>query len=150
MMAILLTIGKISRTDEDGLNVEITFEEDGVVFEGNHYLTHDDQFGFSPDIRAWIDKNNPEILPYIPPEPEPAPPIVIPAVTFWERTTEAEGTAIEAMLNQQPFRVRQIFMTAQSYRSDHELWPLLSTAATQLFGEPRATELLAQPSNLAA
>ena len=82
---------------------------------------------------------------YVEPEPEPETVISIPAVTFWERTSEAEGTAIEAMLNQQPFRVRQIFMTAQSYRSDHELWPLLQTAATQLFGEQRAAELLASP-----
>ena len=79
------------------------------------------------------------------PAPEPEPTIVIPAVTFWERTTEAEGFAIEAMLNQQPFRIRQIFMTAQSYRSDHDLWPLLQNAAVQLFGENRAAELLAQP-----
>lgn len=81
---------------------------------------------------------------YIEPKPEPAPPIVIPAVTFWECTTEVEGSAIEAMLNQQPFRIRQIFMTAQSYRSDHELWPLLQSAAIGLFGEARADELLAQ------
>lgn len=77
--------------------------------------------------------------------PEPEPIISIPSVTFWERTTETEGSAIEAMLNQQPFRVRQIFMTAQSYRSDHELWPLLQSAAIGLFGEERAAELLAQP-----
>ena len=82
---------------------------------------------------------------YIEPEPEPEPAIVIPAVTFWERTTEVAGSAIEAMLNQQSFRVRQIFMTAQSYRSDHELWPLLQTAAIGLFGETRAALLLASP-----
>ncbi|MBX8799225.1 hypothetical protein HBA92_00480 [Ochrobactrum sp. MR28] len=82
---------------------------------------------------------------YVEPEPEPEAVITIPAVTFWERTTEAEGTAIETMLNQQPFRVRQIFMTAQSYRSDHELWPLLQSAAIGLFGETRAAELLASP-----
>ncbi len=76
---------------------------------------------------------------------EPQTVIIIPAVTFWERTTEVEGTAIEAMLAQQPFRVRQIFMTAQSYRSDHELWPLLSEAAVQLFGAARAAELLVPP-----
>jgi hypothetical protein len=82
---------------------------------------------------------------YVEPEPEPEAVNSISAVTFWERTTEAEGAAIEAMLNQQPFRVRQIFMTAQSYRSDHELWPLLQSAAIGLFGEERAAELLAQP-----
>lgn len=82
---------------------------------------------------------------YVEPEPEPEAVISIPAVTFWERTTESEGSAIEAMLAQQPFRVRQIFMTAQSYRSDHELWPLLQSAAIGLFGEERAAELLVQP-----
>lgn len=81
---------------------------------------------------------------YVEPERETEVVISIPAVTFWERTTETEGTAIEAMLAQQPFRVRQIFMTAQSYRSDHELWLLLQSAATGLFGEERAAQLLAQ------
>ena len=109
------------------------------------YRASDPHSPLTPIITQWlIDNPDHEILPYIPPEPEPEPAIVIPAVTFWERTTEVEGTAIEAMLNQQPFRVRQIFMTAQSYRSDHELWPLLQTAAIGLFGEARADELLAQ------
>lgn len=94
-------------------------------------------------LADWESAGN-VIEPYMP-EPEAPTVISIPAVTFWERTTEAEGTAIETMLNQQPFRVRQIFMTAQSYRSDHELWPLLQNAAVQLFGELRAGELLAQP-----
>lgn len=80
-----------------------------------------------------------------PSEVEPVESVIsIPAVTFWERTTEVEGNAIETMIAQQPFRVRQIFMTAQSYRSDHELWPLLQSTATQLFGEQRAAELLAK------
>lgn len=84
------------------------------------------------------------IKPFKPPEVNTQPaPIVIPAVTFWERTTEAEGEEIEAMLAQQPFRVRQIFTTAQTYRSDQELWPLLQQVAVQLFGEERAAELLA-------
>ncbi|MBX8803445.1 hypothetical protein HBA92_22315, partial [Ochrobactrum sp. MR28] len=50
-------------------------------------------------IKPWVD---------VPAAPEPT---VLDAVTFWERITEAEGVAIEAMLAQQPFRVRQIFMT---------------------------------------
>lgn len=109
------------------------------------YRASDTCSPLTPLLTQWLADNNPEILPYNPPEPEPEQPITIPAVTFWERTTEAEGTAIEAMLAQQPFRVRQIFMTAQSYRSDHELWPLLQNAAIGLFGEERAAELLAQP-----
>lgn len=115
--------------------------ERGVV----PYRQSDLHSPLTPLITQWIADNNPEILPYVPPpEPEPEAVISIPAVTFWERTTEAEGSAIEAMLAQQPFRVRQIFMTAQSYRSDHELWPLLHSAAIGLFGEERAAELLAQ------
>lgn len=110
------------------------------------YRANDNYSPLTALLTQWLAENpDHEILPYIPPEPEPEPPIVIPAVTFWERTTEAEGTAIEAMLNQQPFRIRQIFMAAQSYRSDHEIWPLLRGAAVQLFGENRAAELLVQP-----
>lgn len=78
------------------------------------------------------------------PEPEAPTVISIPAVTLWERMTEAEGEQVEAVMQTQPFRIRQIFTTAQSYRSDHELWPLLQHVATELFGAQRAGELLAQ------
>ncbi len=84
------------------------------------------------------------IQPYTP-EPELADIISIPAVTFWERMTDQEAEQVQAAMQAQPFRTRQIFMTAQSYRSDHELWPLLQQAAIDLFGEARAGELLAQP-----
>lgn len=94
-------------------------------------------------ITQWLADNPHEILPYVPLVPEPDSVIVIPAVTLWERMTEAEGDQVEATMFTQPFRVRQIFMTAQSYRSDHELWPLLMGAAIELFGITRAAELLA-------
>ncbi|MCF7645045.1 hypothetical protein KQ944_07810 [Bacillus subtilis] len=83
------------------------------------------------------------IEPYLP-EPEAPSVISIPAVTLWERMTEAEGEQVEAVMQTQPFRIRQIFTTAQTYRSDHELWPLLQHVATELFGAQRAGELLAQ------
>ncbi len=83
------------------------------------------------------------IEPYVP-EPEDLAVISIPAVTLWERMTEAEGEQVEAVMQTQPFRIRQIFTTAQTYRSDHELWPLLQQVATELFGAQRAGELLAQ------
>ena len=83
------------------------------------------------------------ILAYVP-EPEAPAVISISAVTLWERMTEAEGEQVDAVMQSQPFRIRQIFMTAQTYRSDHELWPLLQQVTTDLFGGQRAGELLAQ------
>lgn len=68
---------------------------------------------------------------------------VLPAVTLWERLTETEAEQVNAAMATQPFRTRQIFMTANTFRSDHELWPLLVQIATDLFGGGRAAELLA-------
>ncbi|WP_433762629.1 hypothetical protein [Brucella anthropi] len=88
---------------------------------------------------------------------EPAPePItgsdvtILPAVTLWERLTETEAEQVNAAMATQPFRTRQIFLTANTFRSDHELWPLLVQMATDLFGEERASQLLADPSELVA
>ncbi|WP_273773271.1 hypothetical protein [Brucella intermedia] len=47
----------------------------------------------------------------------------------------------EAMASQ-PVRTQRIFTTANTFRSDHELWPLLVQMATDLFGEERAAGLL--------
>lgn len=68
---------------------------------------------------------------------------VLPAVTLWERMTEAEADQVAEAMTTQPFRTRKIFETAATFRSDHELWPLLEGMAKQLFGEARAAELLA-------
>jgi len=98
--------------------------------------------------RKW---QNGTVVEYIPPAPEPAPIItVIPAVTLWERMTDNEAEQVNAAMATQPFRTRQIFLTANTFRSDHELWPLLVQMATDLFGEARAAELLANPSELVA
>lgn len=67
---------------------------------------------------------------------------VLPSVTLWERMTEAEAEQVNAVMATQPFRTRQIFLTANTFRSDHELWPLLESMATDLFGVERAVELL--------
>lgn len=69
--------------------------------------------------------------------------VILPAVSLWERLTEAEAEQVNAAMATQPFRTRQIFLTANTFRSDHELWPLLVQMATDLFGEARAAELLA-------
>ncbi|WP_010660189.1 hypothetical protein [Brucella anthropi] len=87
------------------------------------------------------------------PEPEPIPGsdvTILPSVTLWERMTDDEAEQVNAAMATQPFRTRQIFLTANTFRSDHELWPLLVQMATDLFGEERAAELLADPSELIA
>ncbi|WP_221723996.1 hypothetical protein [Ochrobactrum sp. SFR4] len=82
------------------------------------------------------------IEPYVP-EPEAEPVIIIPAVTLWERMTDAEAIQVNDAMAAQPVRARQIFLTANTFRSDHELWPLLQQVASDLFGVERAAELLA-------
>lgn len=69
--------------------------------------------------------------------------VIVPAVTLWERLSQTEADQVGAAMETQPFRTRQIFLTANTFRSDHELWPLLVSMATELFGEQRASEILA-------
>jgi len=83
---------------------------------------------------------NGAVVEYTPPAVEPVS--IIPAMTLWERMTDDEAEQVNAAMETQPFRTRQIFMTANTFRSDHELWPLLMQMATDLFGEARAAELL--------
>ena len=71
--------------------------------------------------------------------------IILPAVTLWERMTDDEAEQVNAAMAAQPVRARQIFLTANTFRSDHELWPQLQQIAADLFGTERAAELLAAP-----
>lgn len=73
----------------------------------------------------------------------PDPVTVVYSVDLWTRMTNAEADQVGAAMDQQPFRVRRIFESANSYRSDHELWPLLVQIATGLFGAERAAQILA-------
>lgn len=98
-----------------------------------------------PGARKW---SNGQVVEYVPPFVEPV--TIIPSVTLWERMADAEAEQVNAAMATQPFRTRQIFLTANTFRSDHELWPLLVQMATDLFGEARAAELLADPSELVA
>ncbi|MDL2202012.1 hypothetical protein QQF51_04925 [Brucella intermedia] len=81
-----------------------------------------------------------QVVEYTPPAAHVV--TVIPAVTLWERLTDAEAEQVNAAMATQPFRTRQIFLTANTFRSDHELWPLLVQMATDLFGGERAAKLL--------
>ncbi|MGI8395686.1 hypothetical protein ACRYWZ_04855 [Agrobacterium deltaense] len=88
--------------------------------------------------RKFIDG---EVVIHEPPAVTPV--TVIFAVDLWSRMTNAEADQVGAAMEAQPFRIRKIFETANSYRSDHELWPLLQQIATTLFGAERAAEILA-------
>lgn len=88
------------------------------------------------------DSEAPEIVAFLNPPPPLAVTIVY-SVDLWSRMTNTEADQVGAAMDQQPFRVRRIFESANSYRSDHELWPLLEQIATTLFGAERAAEILA-------
>ena len=71
------------------------------------------------------------------------PATVVYSVDLWSRMTDAVADQVGVAMEAQPFRIRRIFESANSYREDHELWPLLVQIATTLFGEERAAEILA-------
>jgi hypothetical protein len=106
-----------------------------------HAVT-DQQWQDAHIMKLWL---SPDGKITVPPEPEPIelsdPITVLPAVTLWERLTEAKADQVNEVMATQPFRTRKIFETANTFRSDHELWPLLEQMATELFGEVRAAEL---------
>lgn len=103
----------------------------------------DEQWTDAQRIALWQSPDGTLTTPP-PPEPVESPSVVvIPSVSLWERLTEAEAEQVNTIMATQPFRTRQIFLTANTFRSDHELWPLLVQMATELFGEDRAAELLA-------
>lgn len=67
-------------------------------------------------------------------------------VDLWSRMTEDEADQVEAAIAEQSVRIQNMFRSASSYRSDHELWETLESTAVTLFGEERAAELLAASS----
>lgn len=130
------------------INSQTHIVENVVVLDENSHISFDDAYHLpvveGAMIGATYDPVTRIFTPPVTPDPEPEVSlIIISAVTLWERMTEEEAAQVETVMATQPFRTRQIFMTAQTFRSDHELWPLLIQMATELFGEERASELLA-------
>lgn len=67
----LIAVDRVVATDEEGLEVHIQFRgPDGIVYNGVHYLTDSDPYGFSPALRQYIAEYNPVIEPYVPPTKE--------------------------------------------------------------------------------
>lgn len=82
---------------------------------------------------------------FSPPKEDPAPEAAtaVTALDLWSRLSDDEADQVGGAMASQPFRIRQIFQSAVTYRSDHELWPLLTSIAEELFGKTRAAEILA-------
>ncbi|MGK9039234.1 hypothetical protein KXS05_02600 [Rhizobium sp. SA279] len=99
------------------------------------------EFISNTGLRKWVDGNVVEYTPV--PIEIPDPVTVVYGVDLWSRMTETEAEQVGAAMAEQSFRVRKIFESASSFRSDHELWPLLEQIATTLFGAGRAAEILA-------
>lgn len=70
--------------------------------------------------------------------------VTVYAVDLWSRMTDAEADQVIAAVTAQSARIQNIFRAANSYRSDHELWPLMVSTTETLFGVERAAEILAQ------
>jgi len=62
---------------------------------------------------------------------------------LWDRVTDEEAEQIEAAIATQPIRIQNIFRARTEYHSNHELFPLLTEIAETLFGQERASEILA-------
>lgn len=146
----LKEIHSVTETLEDGVfNVHCTIEDmDGQVYAADFCSRPDDPHGVNGEVRQWLD-DHPDFPrdPYEPPE-EPEPIIIVYPVDLWSRMTDDEADQVEGVMASQSVRIQNIFKSASSYRSDHELWPLLVSVATTLFGEQRADEILAPSGGL--
>ncbi|MFK3690426.1 hypothetical protein ACI2J4_09060 [Agrobacterium tumefaciens] len=113
------------------------FPEDAVEISNEQWL----EFINNSGLRRWVDG---EVVEYVPPPVEiPQPVTIVNNIDLWSRMTDDEADQVGSAMDAQPFRVRKIFESANTFRSDHELWPLLQQIATTLFGEDRAAVLLA-------
>lgn len=98
------------------------------------------EFVDNSGLRRW---DGSKVVEYTPPTPEPEPVVtILPAVTLWERLTEDEADQVNDAMATQPVRTQRIFTTVNTFRSDHELWPMLEQIAIALFGKDRACEIL--------
>lgn len=140
-----LNMSKLATFDENGFPTAFYWVgvHDDIAPAGAVEITDEQWLELidNAGLRRW---DGSRVVEYSPPEPEPEPVVtILPAVTLWERLTDAEADQVNEAMATQPVRTQRIFTTANTFRSDHELWPLLVQMATDLFGEERAAEFLA-------
>lgn len=116
----------------------------GPFSDGNVYESVANEDRLWDEIIEWMEGGG-IIDPVTPPTPKIA---YLYAIDFWSRLTNEEADAVQAAMNNQPFRLRKIFETAKTFREDHELWPMLEGLASVLFGSVRAGEILAPSSSV--
>lgn len=113
----------------------------GDTFDCEYASLPTDSNGIGPAIRQWLEDNRGdyEVLPYIQPPPLPT---IVRAEDFWSRLTNQEAEDIDAEMGTKQVRIRNMFRTASMFRSDNDLWPVLLSSLTDLFGATRAGEIL--------
>ena len=148
-MVTLNSVTSITATAEEHVyvvacSITVPTDHGDVTHDAVHCLRPDDPYGLSPMLRDWMVEHEGayEVQPFVP-SAGPDPLTVIYPADLWSRMTDAEAEAVEAAMATQTVRAQNIFKLASSYRSDHELWPLLTRMATDLFGVTRAAEILA-------
>lgn len=128
----------------------IKYRKDGTVSggpfsDGNVYESVANEDKLWDEIIEWMNAGG--VIEPLPPAPIPV--TIVYSVDFWTRldggadNNSGEVAQVIAAMEGQPIRLRKIFDSANSFQSDHELWPLLVQLATDLFGEVRASEILA-------
>jgi hypothetical protein len=75
--------------------------------------------------------------------PAPLPPVITYKADIWRRATDGEAEQLVAALDALPVRKRKLFEDAQYLSSADSEFDELRTAVVALFGEVRASELLA-------
>jgi hypothetical protein len=116
----------------------------GATYDCEYATSPDDTFGLNPMFRQWLVDHQGEyvIVPYIAPPPAP---YNLQIATLWDRLSEDEAEMFDtAVATASPLKMRKQFLLATSMMSDSELFAWVKSLLVGLFGEARATELLAQ------
>lgn len=124
---------------DDGTIISMTDDIEQSQIDKLDIIGIDEDYGYSfgPGGTVYGRKWNGKAIV----EPEPGPTIIA-ASTFWKRLSDKEAEKLEAALSEQPFRMQQMFRTAQTFRSDAEQWSVLRKLLTDQLGKERVGKLL--------
>lgn len=82
------------------------------------------------------------VVKFIPPTFDPAPAKTYKA-DIWRRATDVEAATIDAQIEAQPIKIRNLFRDAQHLNHADPYFQALKAGFVAAFGEARADELLA-------